>query len=137
MKAWRKRLLWSLLVLIGIVAAVFAARPRPILSEIATVEAGPLVVTLDEEGETRVRERFVISAPVAGKVLRIELEPGDRVKRHDTVLASFEPSAPVLLDARSRAEAKASVEAAQAALGRARALVEQSQAELAFSRSEV
>lgn len=137
MKAWRKRLLWSLLVLIAIVATVFAARPRPILAEIATVEAGPLVVTLDEEGETRVRERFVISAPVAGKVLRIELEPGDRVQRDDTVLASFEPSAPILLDARSRAEAKASVKAAEAALGGAQALVEQSQAELSFSRSEV
>ena len=137
MKAWRKRLLWSLLVLIAIVATVFAARPRPILAEIATVEAGPLVVTLDEEGETRVRERFVISAPVAGKVLRIELEPGDRVQRDDTVLASFEPSAPILLDARSRAQARANVEAAKAALGRAQALVEQSQAELAFSHSEV
>jgi len=137
MKAWRKRLLWSLLVLIAIVATVFAARPRPILAEIATVEAGPLVVTLDEEGETRVRERFVISAPVAGKVLRIELEPGDRVQRDDTVLASFAPSAPILLDARSRAQARANVEAAKAALGRAQALVEQSQAELAFSHSEV
>jgi len=63
--------------------------------------------TIDEEGETRVRERFVVSAPVAGRVLRIELEPGDRVRRGETVLATFLPAAPAPLDVRTRAEAEA------------------------------
>ena len=67
---------------------------------------GPLLVTVDEEGETRVRDRFVVSAPVAGRVLRIELEPGDRGRRGETVVATFLPAAAALLDARTRAEAR-------------------------------
>lgn len=77
-------------------------------------------MTADDEGETRVRDRYLVSAPVAGRLLRIELEPGDPVKR-GAVVAALLPAPPALLDARSRAEATAAVEAARAALGRARA----------------
>lgn len=86
--------------------------------EVDVVEAArrPLRVTLDEEGETRVREHFVVSAPVAGRLQRIELEPGDMVSR-GVVLASLVPAAPTLLDARSHAALEGAVEAAQAALG--------------------
>ena len=62
------------------------------------------------------RDRFVISAPVAGKVLRVELEPGDPVVARETVVATFDPAAPVALDARSRAEAEAGVRTARARL---------------------
>ena len=87
--------------------------PRPtVRSTSATVARGPLVVTVDEEGVTRVRDRFVVSAPVAGRVLRIELEPGDRVTRGQ-VVARVRAEAPPLLDARTRAEAEAAVESAQ------------------------
>ena len=136
MKASRRRLLWLLLGVVVIVVIAFAARSRPVSAEIAEVVRGQLVVTLDEEGETRVRDRFVISAPVPGRVLRIEHEPGDQVKADDTVLATFQPSAPLLLDARSRAEAEAAVEAAEAALGRARALFEQTRAEVSFAEAD-
>ncbi|MCZ6506488.1 MAG: HlyD family efflux transporter periplasmic adaptor subunit [Acidobacteria bacterium] len=136
MKASRRRLLWLLLAIAMAVAVILATRPRPVPAEIATVERGQLIVTLDEEGETRVRDRFVISAPLAGKVLRIELEPGDEVLHDETVVASFQPSAPVLLDARSRAEAEAGVEAAEASVGRAQALYEQSLAETTFAEAE-
>ena len=86
--------------------------PRSVAVDVATVERGPLQVTVDDEGETRVHDRFVISAPVAGRLLRIELEPGDRVERGRTLLATLRPSDPVLLDARSRAEAQEAVRAA-------------------------
>src|SRR5512138_1878180 len=120
-----KRLLKSPKLLAGIALfaalIVMAAWPKSATVDLARVVRGALTITLDEEGETRVRERFVISAPVAGRVQRIELEPGDAVVQGKTVVAVFEPAPPVLLDVRSRAEAEASVNAAQSALGQARA----------------
>jgi HlyD family secretion protein len=76
-----------------------------------------------------VRDRFVVSAPVSGRVLRIELEPGDHVQRGQ-VVARVRAEAPPLLDARTRAEAQAASESARAALGRARAEEQQARAAL-------
>jgi len=103
----------------------------------APVTRGSLEVTVEDEGETRVRDRFVVSAPVAGRVLRIELEPGDPVRRGETVLATILPGESTPLDARSRAEAEAAVAAARATLGRARAEKQRAEAALAFARSEL
>jgi HlyD family secretion protein len=94
-------------------------------------------VTLDEEGETRVRDRYVVSAPVAGRVLRIELEPGDPVVANRTALASFLATPATLLDARTRAELQARVGAADATLRAARAEVERVRAELAQAEREL
>jgi HlyD family secretion protein len=112
---------WLLFAMAGAGLLAVALWPRPAAVDVATVTRGPMRVTIDEEGETRIRHRFVVSTPVAGRVLRIELEPGDRVTRDRTVVARVRPEAPPLLDARSRAEAAAAVGAAKAALGRARA----------------
>ncbi|MYA07940.1 MAG: HlyD family efflux transporter periplasmic adaptor subunit [Holophagales bacterium] len=132
----RRWVLWGVGLVVVAAAVFFGTRPQPVPAELAEVTRGPLEVTVDDEGETRVRDRFVISAPLAGRVLRIELEPGDAVVAGETVLAIFLPSAPVLLDARSRAEAEAAVETATAALGQAEANYERSAAELVYSRSE-
>ena len=78
--------------------------PKTIAVEVGAIARGPLVVTIDEEGTTRVRDRFVVSSPVAGRVLRIELEPGDVVTRGQ-VVARVRAEAPPLLDERARAEA--------------------------------
>ena len=126
----------------GSAVAVAAAigmmmRPSPVEVDVATVGRGPLQVTIDEEGETRVRDRFVVSAPLAGRVLRIELEPGDPVIAEETVLASFQPGDPTLLDARTRAEAEARVRATRAALGRAQADRERAEVETEFAQSEL
>jgi HlyD family secretion protein len=123
-----RRLLLVAAVAIGLLA--LALWPAVTLIEVASVARGPLVVTIDEEAVTRVRERFVVSAPVSGHVLRIELEPGDRVKRGQ-VVAVLRAEAPPLLDARTRAEAQAAVESATAALGRARAEEQRAKASLA------
>ncbi len=122
-------------VLVTLVAMIL--RPKVQAVDFATVERGPLLVSLDEEGETRVRDRYVVSAPLAGRVLRIELEPGDPVMAKESVLATFQPSAPVLLDARSRAETEAQVRAAEATLGQAKAERERALAEQRFAEAEL
>jgi HlyD family secretion protein len=110
--------------------------PKTIAVDVGPVSRGPLVVTVDDEGMTRVRDRFVVSAPVAGRVLRIELEPGDKVKR-GAVVARLQAEAPSLLDARSRAEAEAAIASARAVLGRARADEERARAALAQAQREL
>jgi len=125
------RVLLGVVVVAGILAA--ALWPETTTVDVGTAVRGPLQVTLDEEGETRVRERFVVSAPVAGRLQRIELEPGDTVER-GMVLASLMPAQPTLLDARSRAELEGAVEAAQATLGQARA--ERERAAAALDRAQ-
>jgi HlyD family secretion protein len=114
---------WRLLAVCLVIAAILAAAlwPESVEVDITRVERGPLQVTIDEEGETRVRERFVVSAPVAGRLQRIELEPGDPVIRGRTVLARLAPAPPTLLDERTRAELTAAMDAARATLGGSRA----------------
>ena len=121
--------------IIGGLAAV-ALWPTTVAVDLATVSRGPLVVTVDEEARTRVRDRFIVAAPVTGRVLRIELEPGDRVA-HGDIVARVQPEAPALLDARARAEAVAAVESAEAELGRARAEEQRARAALAQVQREL
>ncbi len=120
---------------VGVLLAV-ALWPKSVPVETVAVARGPLMVTVDEEGVTRVRDRYVVSSPVAGRVLRIELEPGDRVVRGQT-LTRVRAEAPPLLDERTRAEAQAAVEGARAALGRARAEEQRARATLAQVEREL
>jgi HlyD family secretion protein len=113
------------LVVIGLLG--YAFRPVPAEVDTAVVSHGPLVVTVAAEGKTRIRERYVVSAPLSGQLLRIRHRPGDPVSPGETVLAVIEPGDPSLLDARARAEIEARVKATEAArqqadagLGRAR-----------------
>jgi HlyD family secretion protein len=103
-------------LIVGVLVAV-AVWPRAVEVETAVVGRGPLMETIDEEGETRVRHRYVLTAPVSGEVLRIDLQPGDPVRR-GMVLATVRAAPPVPLDARTRAEAEAAMLSARAALGR-------------------
>lgn len=110
-------ILLSALVLAA--ALVWGFMPRPVPVEPAGVTRGPLTVTVEEEGRTRVRERYLISAPVSGYLRRITLEPGDAVAA-DQPLAVIEPRRADALDPRSRARAEAGVKSAEAALAAAR-----------------
>ncbi len=137
MKARTNRVLvWGAAGMV-LAAVVFAFRPSAIPADFAHVERGALLVTLDEEGETRVRDRYMVSAPLAGRVLRIDLEPGDPVAAAETVLATFQPADPSMLDARARAEAEARVRAASAAVERTRANREAAAAARDFAESEL
>jgi HlyD family secretion protein len=111
---------------------VVALWPRAVQVDVAAVGRGPLAVTIDEEGRTRVRERFLITAPVGGRVERVTLEPGDEV-RQGMSLVRVEAVEPALIDVRTRAELSAAGEAARAALGQARA--ERARAEAALERT--
>ena len=112
----------ALLIAVALLALVLflALRPRPVDVERAMVTRKPMQVTVDEEGRTRIRDKFLITAPVGGVVSRIELEPGDHVARGEAI-ATIKPGRPPLLDARTRAELRARVDAARAALDQARA----------------
>lgn len=113
--SWRKRAGFFVLAALIIGALLVGFMPQPILVEGDVVERGPLAVTVEEEGKTRVIDRFVVSAPVAGYVRRITLDVGDSV-RQQHLLAELEPLPSQVLDPRSRAEAEARVAAAQSAL---------------------
>jgi HlyD family secretion protein len=128
------RVLAFALVVGGLLAVALWPSPVPVDVEAAT--RGPLVVTVDEEGQTRIRHRFVVSAPVTGRVLRIDLEPGDRVTRGG-VVARVRPELPPLLDARTQAEARAAVENARAALGRAQSEDARAKAALVHAEREL
>lgn len=99
--------------------AWLAMRSPTQLASIGTVTRGPLEVVLQEEGKTRIKQRYVIAAPVAGTVRRIALQPGDAVQAGQT-LAEIDAAASSLLDPRARSQAQADVRSAQAQLDAAR-----------------
>ncbi len=102
-------------------ALVAAFWPQPVLVDLGTVTRGPLMVTIDEEGRTRVTEPYIVSTPVAGLLQRVSVTPGDAVVRGETVVAHMRPINPAALDVRTREQAVAAVDAANAALRVARA----------------
>jgi HlyD family secretion protein len=103
-------------------AAVAALRPQPAPVDVARAVQAGLVVAIEEDGVTRVKDRFVVSAPVTGSLSRLALEPGDVVKEGDA-LAEIAPATSPLLDERTRAQAEARLGAALSALGQAKAQV--------------
>ncbi|MEW8529594.1 MAG: HlyD family efflux transporter periplasmic adaptor subunit [Candidatus Thiodiazotropha sp.] len=138
MSANAKRiLLWSLLGLILAATLVWAFIPKPIPVDLLTLEPGGMTVTVDEEGETRVRDVFILSAPIGGRALRIDAEVGDEVLAQQTKVAEIEPTDATLLDPRSEAQARADIRAAEANLVLAEASVKEARVELDFARSEL
>lgn len=110
------------ILLLGLALAAALAwgfLPQPVPVEPATVGRGPLTVTVEEEGRTRVKERYVVSAPVTGYLRRIGLEVGDAVAAGQS-LAVIEPRRADALDPRARARAQAQMQTAEAALAAAR-----------------
>ncbi|HXG92612.1 MAG TPA: HlyD family efflux transporter periplasmic adaptor subunit [Blastocatellia bacterium] len=98
-------------VAIGIIyLIVITMLPSPIAVDAARVERGPLRVTVDEEGEVRVHDRFIIAAPIVGRMARIELHDGDRVERGQVVASIY----PTPIDVKERAEVLSRVRAAEA-----------------------
>lgn len=124
----------GLVVLAGFM--VWAFLPRPVEVDAAEVAPRALDIEVEEEGEARIREVFAVSATIAGKLERISLHPGDSVRAGETIVALIGPSAPVLLDSRSRAVAEATAAAAHAAIDLARAQLSEAQAGLDFTTIE-
>jgi HlyD family secretion protein len=107
-------------VIVAAAITIVALRPTTMEVDVAAVTRGRLQVTVDENGETRVLDRFIVAAPLSGRVQRIELEPGARVNR-GSVVATIAPSASPLIDSRMHAELAAAAAAASTAVGQATA----------------
>lgn len=132
---WNRRIGLSALLTAIIAAIGWGFWPRPVLVDTAPVTTGPLVITVQEEGKTRVIDRFVVSAPVAGFARRIEMDVGDEVKKNQN-LVRLEPLKAEVLDPRSRAEATARVEGARSALRAAEENIEAAKADADYARAE-
>ncbi len=119
---------------VGIIAIGFI--PRPALVDIAVAKRDTLQVTIEEEGKTRVIDRYVLSAPVDGYARRLDLNVGDAVNKNQKIL-SLEPLRSSVLDPRSRAEAEARLAAATATLSSAERNVNAAEADAEFAASEL
>jgi len=120
----RKHPVIALITVLIVATLAWGFWPKPVLVETVAVEHGPLTVTVEEEGRTRVIDRYVISAPVDGITCRLQLDVGDAIAK-DQVLLTLSPLESRVLDPRSRAQAEARILAAESAL---RAAEEQARA---------
>lgn len=126
---------WTL-VGVGLAALLaLAFRPGATPVDVAEVSRGPLTVAIRDEARTRARDVYLVSAPVAGRLLRVGNRAGELVEA-GTVIAVVQPAPPVFMDERSRRESQAAVRAAEAALALARAELEQAVSQLAWARAE-
>lgn len=130
-----KRVVTALVAIAVVGGVVVTAMPKPVPVESATLERGALVVTVDEDGKSRVIDRYSVSAPLSGNLARIELRSGDEVKQGEP-LARLVPLRAPLLDARSRSETEARVAAAQAGTKQADAQIERAEATLQSAQDE-
>jgi len=129
-------------ILLGIaIAAVagltaWALRPQPVSVETAEATRGAFEQAVSDDGQTRVRDRFVIAAPLAGQLERIQLEVGDPVKQAQ-IVAELTPTAPAFLDARTQRELRERIGAVEAQLARARAETLKAQAQRDHARADL
>jgi HlyD family secretion protein len=133
LKPWAWPIGLAILLLAGL---VFALWPRAIAVDIATVSEGAMSVAIEDDGVTRVREVYVVSAPIAGRMLRVEVHPGDAIEAQKTVIATIEPADPAFRDARAQRELEFTVSAARAAQDLAAANVRGREADLKLGRQE-
>ncbi len=135
MKLRLRTIFWSLVGVAVIAAAAVSMLPQPVPVEVREVDRGRVQITIDEDGRTRIRDRYVVSSPVAGRSSRITLRPGDPVTQSAAVLVRIQPAAPALLDARTVAEARARVAANEASAKRAQAALEEAKSLLDLAES--
>lgn len=118
-------LFWLLVLGLAVAGTIYALWPQPVEVDLAEVIVGPLQVTVNEDGMTRVKERYTVFSPVGGQLVRITLDPGDEIKAGTTLLATIQPSDPSMLDARQVAETEARVSAARKMIERASGVKQQ------------
>ena len=143
---WSKRLLWGVVAGLAVLGLVWFAWPAPVAVDLAVVTKGPMEVTVDDDGKTHVRHIYTVSAPIAGKVLRIShpsgeggvsRHVGDEVVANDTVVAVMQPTTPGFVDLRSRQEIEAAVAAADGYVKYTQSEVQRLEAAVAFYRTEL
>lgn len=120
----KKRTRTYIMIAVGaalLLGLIYAFWPKPTLVDMGTVTRTAMTVTIDEEARTRVRDAYVVSAPISGRLMRVDVEPGDSVTGGETVIARMLPAPPSAIDVRTRQQARAGVNAAQAGVRVARA----------------
>ncbi len=133
---WVKRFIGVMAIIAALALLVIAFLPKPVPVEVASVVRGPFQQTVEEDGKTRVRERYVVSAPLAGHLLRIQLKEGDPISRNK-LLAVMVPGAPALLDVRTERELQERLGAAEDERLRAGASVERAKAALDQAKADI
>ena len=133
---WRRKIIWLAILLLIIVAIAYGFLPQPRPVDIAEAIRGPMQVSVEEEGKTRVVDRYDVSAPVAGSICRVDLDVGDPVKKGQ-ILITIKPLESQALDPRSRAEAQARVAGAESALHAAEQTAKSAEAELDLANKEL
>jgi HlyD family secretion protein len=122
----------------GILALIaWALWPQPVPVDMAAIKRGPLEVTVEDEGITRIHDVYTVSSPILGKMLRSPREVGDKVVADKTLVAEIEPVAPTFLDVRSQRVNEAAVHAAQAAVDLAEAKIKEANSQLEFAKSDL
>ena len=134
---WIKRGLLAVLAVSIASGLVYGLWPRPIPVDTVLIGRGALSVTVDEEGKSRIKDIFIVSAPVAGKLLRSQLKTGQEIKKNDTIIATIEPAVPPFMDLRAAREVGHQIKSAEAAVELAKAEVRQTQFELQFAEREL
>ncbi len=115
---------WTVVAALAVVSAATLAylfRPVPVDATTAPITRGPIAETVSDQGVARVRQSYVIAAPVAGRLERVELEVGDRATAGRTIAARLRPTSAGFLDPRARAQVEAQIAAARAAVTAAEA----------------
>jgi multidrug efflux pump subunit AcrA (membrane-fusion protein) len=128
MRITATRVIVALGLLASAAGVAWLLMPRPIPVETAAVSKGRFVASIDEDGKTRVRERYVVAAPLAGRLTRVTLKAGDKVAADEVIAGIVPPPAP-LLDPRSRREAEERLGTAEAGRERSKAVVERARAQ--------
>jgi HlyD family secretion protein len=132
-----RRLILIALTIAGLAAAAWALWPQPVQVDVAVLARGPLEVTVEDEGVTRVRDVYTVSAPIAGKILRPPQKVGDEVVAGQSIVAVLQPSDPQFLDVRTQRVNEAAIEAAEAAVTFAEAQVAQARSQLSFMQGDL
>ena len=133
----RRSIFWLIILVLIIAGLVFTFRPQAIAVDLVKVQQGPMLVTVEEEGETRVKDVYILSAPVTGHMLRIDAEAGDEVVAAETLVAQIKPIDPEFLDIRSEVEARAAIKTAEASYTLAEAQLVEAQSEFDFAVTEL
>lgn len=131
-----RRAALTVFVAVAVGAILWFAWPQPVPADLATVAPGPMEVSVEDEGRTRVRHVYTVSAPVAGRVLRTPRRVGDPVEADETIVAVMRETAPALLDVRTREELRAALQAAEAAVELAEHEVPRIESALNLARRE-
>lgn len=130
------RILLAVFVLVLAAAITLALRKPAVPADIGQASRGAMMATVDDLGETRVRDLYVVSAPVTGQLLRVPLKPGTPVVPHATILARIQPMEPAPLDARAYSQAQAEVRQFEDRLSADRSRITELRAQLSFSERD-